>query len=40
MLRISLSTDSSTRMTQIVAEYDRVDDDSSCRGDSDKKFVS
>ena len=37
MLRMSLSTDSSTRTTQIVAEYDGVDD-SGRSGDFDVIF--
>ena len=40
MLKMSLSIDSSTRTTQIVAEYDGVDDGRSRRNNSDKKFIS
>ena len=40
VLRMSLSSNSSTRITQIVAEYDRVDNSGICRGDCDKKFAS
>ena len=39
MLRTSSSTDSSTSATQIVVEYDGVDDGSGRSGDSDRKFV-
>ena len=40
MLRTSTSTDSSTSATQIVVEYDGVDDSGGRSGDSDRKFAS
>ena len=40
MLRTSSSTDSSTSLTQIVVEYDGVDDGSGRSGDSDRKYLS
>ena len=38
MLRTSSSTNSSTSVTQIVVEYDGVDNGSGCSGDFDRKF--
>ena len=38
MLRTSSLTDSSTSMTQIVFEYNGVDDGGGCSGDSDKNL--
>ena len=38
MLITSSLTDSLTSMTQIVVEYDRVDDGSSCSGDFNVTF--
>ena len=38
ILRMSLSTDSSTSMTQIVVQYDGVDNGISCNSDFNKKF--
>ena len=40
MLRTSTSTDLSTSATQIVVEYDEVDDGVGRSGDPDRKFAS
>ena len=40
MLKTSLSIDLSTNSTQIVFEYDEIDDDSDSNGDFDKKCWS
>ena len=40
MLRTSTLTDSLTSATQIVVEYDGVDDSGSQSGDFDRKFAS
>ena len=40
MFQISSSIDSLTRATQIMVEYNEVDDGSGCSNDFDKKFAS
>ena len=39
MFKTSSSTDLSTNTTQIIVEYDGVDDGGGCSGDSDKMFA-
>ena len=39
MLKTSSSTDSSTSATQIVVEYNKVEDGGGCNSDFDRKFA-